>query len=70
MQDNIETFKKILKNVHCVNSVDEAITAVIKKLLGCPFCSEYFTDTPALTYHIKKDHSDRLVSKTVRIQTD
>ncbi len=69
MQDNIETFKKILKNVHCVKSADEAITAVIKKLLVCPFCSEYFTDTLSLTNHIKKDHSDRLESKTVRVQT-
>ncbi len=56
MQNNIETFKKILKNVHCVKSVDEAVTAVIKKLTVCPFCSEYFTDTPALTEHIKKAH--------------
>lgn len=69
MQNNIETFKKILKNIHCVKSVDAAVTAVIKKLLVCPFCSEYFVDTPALTDHIKKGHSDRLASKTVIVQT-
>ncbi len=69
MKNDIETFKKILRSIHCVKSVDEAVKAVIKKLLVCPFCSEYFTDTSALTDHIKKDHSDRLVSKTVIVQT-
>jgi uncharacterized C2H2 Zn-finger protein len=67
MLNNIETFKKILKNVHCVKSVDEAVTAVIKKLMVCPFCSEYFIDPPALTEHIKKDHSDRLERKTIKV---
>ncbi len=65
MQDNIETFKKILETVHCVKNIDETVAAVLKKLLFCPFCSEYFTETPALKNHIKKDHPDRLKSKTV-----
>ncbi len=69
MQNNIETFKKILRNIHCIKSLDTAVTATIKKLRVCPLCSEYFADTPALTDHIKKDHSDRLVSKTVTVQT-
>ena len=69
MQNNIETFKKILKDIHCIKSVDAAVTAIIKKSLVCPFCSEYFADSPALINHIKKDHPDRFVSKTVRVQT-
>jgi uncharacterized C2H2 Zn-finger protein len=68
MQNNIETFNKILKNIHCVKSVDEAVTAVMKKLLVCPFCNEYFVETPALIDHIKKNHSDRLANKKIIVQ--
>ncbi len=69
MHNDIEIFKKILRNIHCIKSVDEAVTAIIKKLLICPFCSEYFTESPALTDHIKQNHSDRLARKTVIVQT-
>jgi len=69
MQNNIETFNKILKNIHCIKNPDAAVTAIIKKLRACPFCSEYFADTPALTDHIKKDHSDRFTRKTVIVRT-
>ena len=68
MQDKIETFKKILESVHCVKNVDDAVSAVLKKLLFCPFCSEYFTDPPALKDHIQKDHPDRLKSMTIRVE--
>jgi uncharacterized C2H2 Zn-finger protein len=68
MQDKIETFKKILESVHCVKNVDDAVSAVLKKLLFCPFCNEYFTDSPALIDHIKKDHSDRLKSRTISVE--
>ena len=68
MQDNINTIKKIVESLHCVKNVDEAVSAVLKKLVFCPFCSEYFTDSPALTDHIKKDHRDRLKSRTITVE--
>ena len=68
MKDKRETFIKILDTVHCVSNIDEAVKAVLKKLLFCPFCNEFFTTSSAFMEHIKADHSDRLVSKRVRVQ--
>ncbi len=69
MENKKETFIKILDTVHCVSNIDEAVKAVLKKLLFCPFCSEFFTSSSALMDHIKSDHQDRLANKTVRIET-
>ena len=68
MQDNLNTIKKIVESLHCVKNVDEAVSAVLKKLVFCPFCSEYFTDSHSLTDHIKKDHRDRLKSRTITVE--
>ena len=69
MHDKIETIKRLLDSVHCVKTIDDAISAVLKKLSFCPFCNEYFTDSDAFQDHIKKDHSDRLAAKTVKVET-
>ncbi len=68
MQDNINTIKKLVESVHCVKSIKDVISAVLKKLVFCPFCSEYFTDTLSLTDHIKKDHPERLKSRTMTVE--
>ncbi len=70
MEDKRETFIKILDAVHCVSTIDEAVSAVLKKLVFCPFCSEFFTSASALTDHIKSDHSDRLASKPIKVETN
>jgi uncharacterized C2H2 Zn-finger protein len=70
MQDKIETIKKLLDSVHCVKNIDDAISAVLKKLSFCPFCNEYFTDSGAFQHHMKKEHSDRLATKTVKVETN
>ena len=69
MQDNIEIIKKLLDSVHCVSNIDETISAVLKKLSFCPFCGEYFTDADAFHDHVKKEHSDRFSSQTVKVET-
>jgi uncharacterized protein (DUF2225 family) len=68
MQNKIDTFTEILESVHCVSNIDDAVSAVLKKLVFCPFCNEYFTSSSALMDHIKGDHSDRLKSKTVSVE--
>ncbi len=70
MEDKKETFTKILDTVHCVSTVDEAVSAVLKKLVFCPFCIEFFTASSALTDHIKSDHSDRLAGKPIKVETN
>ncbi len=69
MEDKRETFTEILDTEHCVSNVDEAVSAVLKKLLFCPFCKEFSTTSSALMEHIKEKHSDRLASKTIRVET-
>ncbi len=69
MEDKRETFIKILDAIHCVSNIDEAVSAVLKKLVFCPFCSEFFTASSDLIEHIRSDHSDRLASKTIKIET-
>ncbi|HDZ01830.1 MAG TPA: DUF2709 domain-containing protein [Nitrospirae bacterium] len=68
-QDKIETLKKLLESVHCVSNIDETISAVLKNLFFCPFCDEYFADPDAFPDHIKKEHSNKLVTKTIKIET-
>ena len=68
MQEKINLFTKLLDSVHCVGTVDEAVSAVLKKLLFCPFCDEYFIESASLLDHIKKDHPDRLSSKTIKVE--
>ena len=68
MHDNINTIKKLVESVHCVKSVEDVVSAVLKKLVFCPFCSECFTDTPSLTDHIKKDHPERLKSREITVE--
>ncbi len=68
MQDNINTINKIVESVHCVKSIKDVVSAVLKKLVFCPFCSECFTDTSSLTDHIKKDHPERLKSRTITVE--
>ncbi len=69
MEDKRETFIKILDSVHCVSTIDEAVSAVLKKLSFCPFCSEHFTNSSDFTDHIKSDHPDRLTVKPVKVET-
>jgi uncharacterized C2H2 Zn-finger protein len=69
MEDKRETFIEILDTVHCVSTIDEAVSAVLKELVFCPFCSEFFTTASALTDHIKSDHSDRLAGKPIKVET-
>ncbi len=68
MQDNINTIKKLVESVHCVKNTEDVVSAVLKKLVSCPICSECFTDTPSLTDHIKKDHPERLKSRTITVE--
>jgi len=70
MEDKKETFIEILDTLHCVTTIDEAVSAVLGKLVSCPFCPEFYTTSSALMDHIKSDHSDRLVSKPVKVDTD
>ncbi len=70
MEDKRETFTKILDSVHCVSTVDEAVSAVLKKLAFCPFCSEFFTTSSDLIDHIKSDHPDMLEGKPVKVETN
>jgi len=69
MEDKKETFIEILDSVHCVSNMDEAVSAVLEKLVSCPFCTEFYTTSSALMDHIKSDHSERLVSKPVKVDT-
>ncbi len=69
MQNKRETFTEIIDSVHCVSNVEEAVSAVLQKLLFCPFCDEFFTASAALAAHIKAEHPDKLVSKKIRVET-
>ena len=68
MQDKTDTITKILCSIHCAANMDEAISAVLRKLLFCPFCAIFFTDSSDFENHIKKDHSDRLASKAIKVE--
>ena len=70
MENKRETFIELLDTVHCVSTIDEAVSAVLKKLVFCPFCTEFFTSSSALLDHIESDHSDRLASKPVKVETN
>ena len=69
MEDKRKTFIEILDTLHCVTTIDEAVSAVLGKLVSCPFCPEFYTTSSALIDHIKSDHSERLVSKPVKVDT-
>ncbi len=68
MQEKIETITEILETVCDAATVDDFVSAVLKKLLFCPFCDEYFTASPALLDHIKRNHSDRLAGKIIKVE--
>jgi len=68
MQEKIDIFKRILKSEHCVSYLDEAVSAILKKLNFCPFCDEYFIDSPTLIQHLKKEHSERIASKIFKVE--
>jgi len=40
----------------------DPIPVVLKKVVRCPICGELFTKKRELSYHLKKNHSDQLVS--------
>ncbi len=67
MQEQKEAFIRILNSAHKIKTTSDAITAVLSKLIFCPFCDEYFTDSPALSEHIKSAHATSLNSKTVTV---
>lgn len=69
MQKKVGTFTEILESIHGATTVDEFVSAVLQKLLFCPFCDEHFTSSSALMDHIREDHSDRLVSNAKRVET-
>ncbi len=67
MQEKKEAFMRILNSAHKIKTTSDAVAAVLSKLIFCPFCDEYFTDSPALSEHIKHAHSSSLNSKTVTV---
>ncbi|GEM_PF-3687963 len=70
MQNKIETFTEIIDSIHCVSNVDEAVSAVLQKLLFCPFCDEFFTASGELADHIRQEHPDRLISRKMNVETN
>ena len=67
MQEKKDAFTRILNSASKIKNNEDAVAAVLSKLIHCPFCSEYFTDSPALSEHIKSAHSASLTSKTVTV---
>ena len=68
MNENINTITKIVDSIHCVANVDEVISAVLQKLLFCPFCDDFYSNSSEFENHIKKDHSDKLAGKTIKVE--
>ena len=69
MQEKKDAFTRILHSANKIKNTGDAITAVLNKLIFCPFCSEYFTDSPALSEHIKSEHASQLNSKAVKVSS-
>ena len=69
MQAKKDAFIRILNSANKIKNTRDAVAAVLNKLIFCPFCSEYFTDSPALSEHIKSAHAGYLASKAVTVNT-
>jgi uncharacterized C2H2 Zn-finger protein len=67
MQANKDAFTRILNSANKRKNTEDAVAAVLSKLIFCPFCNEYFTDSPALSEHIKSAHAGYLTSKAVTV---
>ncbi len=67
MQAKKDAFTRILNSANKIKNTEDAVAAVLNKLIHCPFCSEYFTDSPALSEHIKSAHAACLTSKAVTV---
>ena len=68
MQQDVDIFIEILKNIYSVSDVDKVVKEVLRNLLFCPFCSEYFANPSVLSKHIKGAHQDKLVCNTIRVK--
>lgn len=67
MQAKKDAFTRILISANKIKNTGDAVAAVLNKLIFCPFCDEYFTDSPALSEHIKSAHAGYLTSKAVAV---
>ncbi|MBA3060103.1 MAG: C2H2-type zinc finger protein, partial [Nitrospirae bacterium] len=52
----------ILETVHGITNIEGLISAVLQKILFCPFCDRYYINQYDFKTHIRDAHPDKLVS--------
>ncbi len=69
MQEMKDAVARILNSANKIKNTGDAITAVLNKLIFCPFCDEYYADSSALSEHIISKHASHLTSTAVTVDT-
>ena len=53
---------EIMQTMHSITTIEGLVSAVLQKILFCPFCEYFINIEDDLKIHIIEDHSDKLIS--------